>query len=410
MVYVGIVGCITVCFLIWKKLKDIVAPPLIISLIWAVMYTALLLRGAVIDQNNINYLSFFIGLCFFVIGFFSVLKDRSNRNDDLEEKKSVLNCDTFLIKLALIIEIIIFLSFAFQVRRYISAHYVYNFWKTLISGKTTGTYNEGLVASYARNAVISFAIVCSIVYFSNPNKRNRNYFFITFVIALFFTVTAGNRGIILMLILAVFFSNLLIKRYSIKKSLVIMSFLTVIAFAVFISFAFLKYVYDDQSNVLAFILKQLRVYFTTSMVAFTDWMDLHYEPLYGKNTFRFLYAVLNRIGYDVDVAVNRQNYVLVYGDRTNVYTVLHYYAADFGLGYAFVIQFLLGIMYGLLYKKVVLRKSSNVFCIGLLSLMYFPLINQFFDDKYFSIMSTWLQLSFWLWLFTRKSFLIKQKE
>ena len=146
-------------------------------------------------------------------------------------------------------------------------------------------------------------------------------------------------------------------------------------------------------------------YFSSSTVAFVEYMKSPKDYLYGANTFRFFIAILKSIGFNVNVPELIQEEIQFYGDKTNVYTVLHYYVRDFGIIYAFFIQFVLGIFYGVLYKKAILKGTFSPFYIAVLSIFFFPLINQFFDDKYFSILSSWLQMIFWIWFFTSKSFL-----
>lgn len=208
-----------------------------------------------------------------------------------------------------------------------------------------------------------------------------------------------------MLVLALFFSNIIIKKYSNKKIAIMLLLIVLIILVTFISFAYMKYVYEDRSDTTQFIMKQLRVYFSTSMIAFVQWIETTWEYKYGANTFRFFAELLNGLGYDLSAVKAVQEYVYVYGDITNVYSVLHYYTSDYGLIYAFVIQVILGMTYGFIYKKAIINKKTTPFFIAVLSILYFPLINQFFDDKYFSILSTWIQLIFWIAFFTRRKFL-----
>lgn len=411
MVYVSIMGCFIILLFSWLKLKDVIAPPFIISAIWMVMYIILFLRKGTIDLSSIYYFSFFIGLCFFVIGFFLVVRNRNKRNCHAKkEKRTDLSFNPLLIKVVLLIGIVLFLLFLIKVRTFITANYAFNFWQTLSIGRRTGMYSESSIISYSRNAIIAFSIVCSMIYFSNPNKKNRRYFLISLIIALFFTVTAGNRGIIFMLVLAVFFSYMIIKNYGNKKVSVILLVLALIILTIFIVFAFFKYVHEDQSNTFKFIMKQMRIYFSTSMIAFVEWIETFNNYSYGANTFRFFVAILNTVGYNIEIPSTVQEFVWVYGDRTNVYTVLHYYAMDFGLIYAFIIQLILGLFHGFLYKKAILSKLINPLFIAMQSISYYPLIYQFFSDQYFTILSTWIQLFFWIWLFTRKGFLITNKN
>lgn len=379
MVYASIIGCIIILFFIWQKSKDILAPPFIIGTIWTIMYMALLLRKETVDLSSIYYSSFVIGLLFFTIGFYFIVRNSKRTISSISgQNPGKIRFNSFNMKIIIFIEIALFLFFLVKVTLYISGNFAYNFWQTLSIGKATGMFTEGLIISYSRNAIIALTIVCSIAYFNNPTKKNKNYFLISFIIALFFTVTGGSRGIIFMLLFGVCFSAIIIKKYGNKKILVILFVLLSIVLTTFIAFAYMKYVYEDQSNTFEFVMKQFRIYFTTSMIAFVRWMETFNYYLYGTNTFRFFIEFLNVIGYNFDVSSTVQDFVIVYGDRTNVFTVLHYYAADYGLTYSFVILTLLGLTHGFLYKKAVVSTTLSPFFIALHSIFYFPLIYQFF--------------------------------
>lgn len=411
MVLIGIIGCFMIMFFSWLKLKDPVAPPFILSIIWLLMYIIMMLRRNTVDLSSIYYISFFIGLCFFTAGFFIIIGNKSKRKcNAIGEKKSNLTFNPFFIKILFIIFVGLFMIYAWQVITFILRNYSFNFWQTLSIGRRTGTYRDSFIISYSRIMILAFTVVSSIIFFSNPIRKNKRFFLISLLIASFFTVTGENRGIIFMLVLAIFFSYIIVKSPKNIKIFFILQVVALMILIIFIVFSFMKFVYKDQSNILEFIFYYLRLYFSTSTLAFVQWAELPHDYLYGANTFRFFLAILNAIGYNINVPKTVQEFVWVYGDLTNVYTVLQYYAKDFGLVYAFIIQLVLGMIHGFFYKESVLCNENKPFFIGIQSFLYFPLIDQFFDDKYFSIFSTWLQLIFWTWLFTRKGFLIINKK
>ncbi|RKL61648.1 oligosaccharide repeat unit polymerase [Thermoanaerobacteraceae bacterium SP2] len=411
MVFVGILGCFMIMFFSWLKLKDLVAPSFILSAIWLLMYIIMLLRRNTVDLSSVYYISFFVGLCFFIAGFFLIVGNKNKRKcNAIEEKKSNLTFNPFFIKILLLAIIGLFLIYAWQTVNFILENYSFNFWQTLSIGRRAGTYKESFIISYSRIMILAFTLVSSIIFYSNPIRKNKRFFLISLIIASFFTVTGGNRGIMFMLVLAIFFSYIIVKNPKNIKVFFILQMVTLIILTIFIVFSFMKFVYQDQSNTFEFIMNHMRVYFSTSTLAFVQWAESSRDYLYGANTFRFFLAILNTIGYNIEVPRTVQEFVWVYGDLTNVYTVLYYYAKDFGLFYAFIIQLVLGMIHGFFYKRSVLFKGIRPFFIGVQSLLYFPLIDQFFDDKYFSIFSTWVQLVFWTWLFTRKGFLISTNK
>ncbi|AEH52405.1 hypothetical protein BpJC4_24300 [Weizmannia acidilactici] len=408
MVYLGIIGCAIILGLSWIKLKDIIAPPIILSSIWLLIYIALLLRKSKINFDNFYYLSFVFSLFCFILGFFMVVRNRNKTNFEPNRIKKKFN--PFLGKLVIAINSVLFIFYLVKVRSYIFSNFNFNFWQTLNAGRRSGTFVEGNIVLYARIAIIAFSIVSSIIYFSNPKRGNKLYFLISIFFATIFVITANNRGIIFLLILSVFFAFLIIKNYDSMKTLIVLLTTCLILLAVFIVFSFLKFVYQDQSNSLQFIINQFRIYFTTPPLAFVQWIGSFHEYSYGANTFRFFSAILNSLGYNIVIPNTVQPFTWIYGDYSNVYTVLQYYSSDFGLIYAFFILFVLGAIHGYLYKESILKEDKKVFFIALQSVSYYPLIYQFFSDQYFTILSTWLQFLFWIWLFTRSFLLIDSKD
>jgi len=211
-----------------------------------------------------------------------------------------------------------------------------------------------------------------------------------------------------MWILTIVFCYLLVKNYNNKKLLVIFSRLVLLILIIFIYTNFIKYVHVSESESYEFTKYILKHYFTSSPIAFVEWMKATHEHLHGANTFRFFIAVINSIGGNVDVTQTVQEPIQItkLGEETNVYTVLHYYASDFGLVYAFFVQIILGFFHGILYLKANLSKKMSAFFVALQAISYYPLLYHFFSDQYFTLFSSWLQYLFWFWLFTRKQFLI----
>ena len=64
----------------------------------------------------------------------------------------------------------------------------------------------------------------------------------------------------------------------------------------------------------------------------------------------------------------------------------------------------------MLYVKTFNGKKINLLCLVGLSMLMYPLVNQFFDDKYFSILAEWLKYFIVLILLTQKCFVKSQGE
>jgi len=411
MVIIGIIGCLFLLGFLHIALKDVISPPFVLSGIWLFAYIALFIfKRDVADFSSIYYLSYFASLIFFVIGFILAVGNNNKiKSNSHSERDGTFRFKLPYIQIFLLVAAILFVIYLIKSILFISQEGAHNFWHTLHAGKSSGKFQIPLIIEYSRSAVIALNLICGIVLFTNPTKRNKRYFYISGLIALFYVISAGNRGAIIMWLISLTFSYLYIRNFKNKKLLSILLKLGLGVIAIFIITNFTKYVYADQSNAVDFSVHLIDHYFSSSTIAFVEWMKSAKEYVHGANTFRFFLALLNSVGFNIDVPELVQEEIQFYGDKTNIYTVLHYYARDFGLMYAFAIQLFLGIFHGLLYKKVAFSKTSKPFYIALLSIFFFPLINQFFDDKYFSILSTWIQITFWIWLFTRRELLVREE-
>ena len=154
----------------------------------------------------------------------------------------------------------------------------------------------------------------------------------------------------------------------------------------------------------------LENYLCGGIVSFCQWTLEKHEFGYGIYTFRFIAALLSGMGLEVPVVSMVEEYVEnIHGNVGNVYTFYKWYANDFGVLYSLAIQMLLGVFYGLIAKKT--RCSASIGNIAFLSLLFYPLFMQFFNDQYFSNFSIWVQTAFWILLFTRtKIFMTDTKQ
>lgn len=135
------------------------------------------------------------------------------------------------------------------------------------------------------------------------------------------------------------------------------------------------------------MLESFRIYLLGALPAFDLTMHSNFVPEYGTNTFRFVFAVLNKVGIHVNVPPLIQDFVNV-PELTNVYTVFRPYFLDFGFAGIIAVQLVLGVWHGFIYKRAT---SGEPFFILVYAVFLYPLIMQFFQDQYTSLLSTWLQ-------------------
>lgn len=131
----------------------------------------------------------------------------------------------------------------------------------------------------------------------------------------------------------------------------------------------------------------LALYLLGSLTA----MDLHMaEPLpwdWGANTFRSFLAIGQALGLSVEVPELVKPYVYI-PQPTNVYTVFLPYWRDFGWTGVMVAFAFLGWAHAALNGAA--RRSRDPRLQVLASLAMYPLLMQFFQDQYFSLLTTWV--------------------
>lgn len=147
----------------------------------------------------------------------------------------------------------------------------------------------------------------------------------------------------------------------------------------------------------------LRIYLLSAVPAMDVHMQSENAAMFGVNTFRTLLAVAARLGQDVSVPRLVKEFVAI-PELTNVFTIYRPYFDDFLMLGALVAQLLIGFGHGFIYQRAIRNRPFFIF---LYALSLYPLFMQFFQDQYFSLLSTWIQyitLFFvYVYIFSRSS-------
>lgn len=241
------------------------------------------------------------------------------------------------------------------------------------------------------------------------NSRNRFRIISSIVLALAYGLFSTGRTTFFMILIMVNGILLITRKTSPGKSIVYGGSIGLLFFS-FISILMGKggsFEYSFSDNFIG-ILNAFKLYLLGSLPAFAEYMNGITEYDFGLNMFRTFFAVLHAAGADVKVVELVQDYVYV-PMSTNVYTVYQPYYKDFWVFGAVVIQFLAGIWHGYLYKRA---DSGSLVYVLLYSIFLYPLVMQFFQDQYFNLLSTWIQMAFYLlvYLFIFKQLKIARTE
>jgi len=105
------------------------------------------------------------------------------------------------------------------------------------------------------------------------------------------------------------------------------------------------------------------------------------RPFFGSETLYSIYSTLRTIGFDMpykDISLPRVFWST--GD-TNIYTALRRYINDYSFAGMMIIQFSLGLFYGYIHKRAIVRlKISSII---LYSMFIFPVVESILEERFF---------------------------
>ena len=253
-----------------------------------------------------------------------------------------------------------------------------------------------LLFDYYRKITQYLFFAFAIVYWKEPVEKRKNirvYVLILFIVAMFSAISVPTRNSILFFglpLLMCWYCTHHTSNRRIAISLLIAAIAFLVVFYV-ISTGKYWYLYTNSgASRFTVIREELQTYLSGSIAAFSKTWKEHSFTRYGGNTFRFFIAILDAV-FGTSNAVPLVNEFATFsnGFRTNVFTFYDYYLRDFGIIYSLIIQFVVAIIHGVSYKKM---QTGNPYSIYIFSMLTYPLVMQFFQDQYFSLLSTWIQI------------------
>lgn len=385
--------------------KDILSPAVLVGLPWLIALILLIPSNFNYDCNSIYYLYFAIGIFAFEIGYIVAIsgKIRNRRENSVVPDVYINNK---LVKLILIFEAIVMSSYVIFLLIYIRSNYVFNIFYTLKIGSANGTLHRSGVIDYFNTFIVAFTSYILFAFMKAKNFKDKRVLLMLQIIigAISVFLTLGRTAILLFVIINLttflIYSN--VNNKVIFKYAIISAICGVVLFSIY-NLAKYPYLLESKSPI-DVSLEKLSLYTSGSMVTFEKWASSNVEFIHGENTFRFFKAIFLALGYDIDVQKLTNPFINIADNlNSNVYTFYYFYAVDFGLSYALIIQFFVGMLHGILYKKMTNKRPLWVY---MFSISIYPLIMQFFQDQYISLTSTWIQYIFYgLILFKTKLFI-----
>ena len=152
------------------------------------------------------------------------------------------------------------------------------------------------------------------------------------------------------------------------------------------------------NSLLASVEQTIKVYMFTAVGAFDISVNSGLPSTEGSMTFRTPLAVLRFLGAPVEVPEMIQPNVTFASYLINVYTVFSPYYRDFGVVGVGLFLGVLGALHGWIFRQL---KTGMPIIIVANALLFYALIMQFFQDQYFSLMSQWIQLLGWTYVFNK---------
>lgn len=378
--------------------KDIINPPVMLSLAWTLPFLWLVVSEGIgqdgydIDGSAIYYV---IGLLIFCIGYYSINRKVSVNIGPFEIRDTKRITSVF--KFAIVIELLFTIFFVYDVTKFVMSHFQYNFWFTYKWNVSMGYYTDFFLIPYLRTASRVLICIMSVQFLQKGHyKKDTKWFLLQALITVILNVMGKGRGGIFGFVIPLGVIFILMRRSYSFDTVKIGVKVVCLLCAVFIIYARMKSPYETSQSIP--ITKTIENYLCGSIVAFCNWINEgNHEWGYGAYTFRFFFALLKGLGFNVNVVTMVEPYVPnINGNIGNVYTFYKWYANDFGLVYALFWQGIVGMIHGWIAKKAYRYKNQKWLIWYAIS--FYPLIMQFFMDEYMTMLSTWIQIGFWIFL------------
>lgn len=375
----------------WIAYRDLKCPAVLHNVMWIV---ALLFSGQFIEKQDLNILAFFIiivGAILFQIAFKLSLKITIHKSKRISNTRIVLKKN--VIKILIIVIIVIALPVIYQYIRYLKGGN--ESWYMMLTLSEESLQLPSLF-NYFRKIVQLISIAILICYWLGDIEKIsdiRKYVIILNIIAILSVISVPTRNSILFYLLPIVMAYFATHNISNKRILVIgIGTISIFMLSFFIiSMGKYWYIYEKSTSSYKVMVDEVLTYLSGGVAAFVRGIVNHSYQYTGGNTFRFIQAVGDRIfGTSNAIELVKEFTVLKNGVTTNVYTFYDFYIRDFGWFYAIIAQFLFGCLHGISYKGM---KRKNPIQIYYYALLCYPLVMQFFQDQYVSLLSTWIQIS-----------------
>ena len=384
MIIILIVVELYACF----RYRDLISPAVLHNIMWIV--AGIVAITMVDDKNieNVAILVIIIGSIFFQIGFSISLRIKLKNNFTNEEVKVNEQATRFLVMVVFAVAIPVIVQYIMYLRSAGSSMYD-------MLQSTEENLNLPSMFDYFRRIVQYLSIAMLICYWKSEYKqakRIKKYVYLLLGLAILSAISVPTRNGILFFLLPLIVAFIATHDISNKK-ICIIGICSVVGFMMvfyWISLGKYWYLYKNASSSSSIIQNEIRTYLSGGIVAFLENLKKHSFTDGGSNTFRFFIAIGDRVFKSNHAVKLVKEFVDIgNGTTTNVFTFYDFYVRDFGCLYAILMQFIYACIHGIAYKQT---KKGNLLQIYFFAFLSYPLIMQFFQDQYMSLLSTWIQI------------------
>lgn len=383
-----ILSLVTISAVSYLRFRDPLYPPFVHSALWAFIITLYeLFRPAIVDLPATAYLIVLSGAVTFAAGTYwasfgfapgkKATQPRTLPNPLLGEillALSVIGLYFFAMRAIAIAAQGPFDNFLVNIR--------------YVTGGNSFVDEDPLEGFGPVAYFVSLSVIALGVQFMlREYHKSRWRYYLSLLVAGAYAVLTTGRTFIMIVAVLVLGLNLLTGKISAKRGLSILLLVGTVSFTI-MGIALGK----GGGSGTEVVLDQFRIYLLGGLAAFGQHIQEVQHMDWGSNIMRTPLLVLRYVGINVPVPDLMKEYRFI-PDPTNVYTFYLPYFDDFGYVGAFFAPFVIGFMQGKVYKLA--RSGSAPFMIFYALLLY-PLFMQFFQDQYFSLMSTWVQYSGWV--------------
>lgn len=373
--------------------RDIAYPPFIFSIIWCLVllfYNIFSITDylPIYEISEFTLVVFLTGVLVFSLGgIFPLLFNDSQKSSEYIIKSVSINH--------------IFENILFYGIIALTPIFIY---KAFTISLDTGVNNFflGLRYGLGRNSQDGYGFLKYIIplaifnaylrFFIYSKDKNKTVYRIKFLISVTITIillilTTGRSNIFLLII---FFTSLKMISHKINlKEILLVSFTIVIIFFIFavVMGKGGSTDYDFKGNITQ-VTEMFFWYMLSGIKAFDIFLQNQIQLNYGSFTFRFFYALGFKLGISNTAPIELVQPFMFIPLPTNVYTIYYTYIQDFGILISFFFILIFSAVHTIFYYSAKRGNERDRFFYALL--MY-PLIISFFQDQYFSLLSTWLQ-------------------